>query len=453
MAATPAAAAPGPAWPFLSNQYAPPDPRAEVFANWGKSYKEVADPSHEFDHVLDGTLVELHISCRALVNADATGKSDPVAFVYESRYKRMPRKTLRLVGLTETISNDLNPVFTRPVYLRVRKADLNVHVLKIGVYDVDKVDALAIDLFSHDFLGSVAIPLADVLRAPGLRLETLLGIAFDPRTEGDGFSPATTVGRPAQAGTSARGTLTVQAQIVDETVPHGIVNFCLAATDLDKMDTGGKSDPFCVVHRETMIDSRQFVAVYRTPVIMKELNPIWPAVTMPVCSLVANDLDRPLRFDVYDWDASGPEFIGSCASSLRQLMHGETAMPLINADKLAKSTKKKNENSGVLRVFNVAVRRVPGGAISEIPPPIDRIEMRAIETWTEADLGAFLTIEKKMPPSVAAHIAAAGVSGAVLLSLTDTELNSSVFHALAPSLSIGQLKNLQASLGQLRALE
>ena len=53
-------------------------------------------------------------------------------------------------------------------------------------------------------------------------------------------------------------------------------------------------------------------------------------------NLCGGDVDRALLFEVFDWDRnSDPDLIGTCTTTVRELVDGAT-FPLINAKKKAK---------------------------------------------------------------------------------------------------------------------
>jgi Ca2+-dependent lipid-binding protein len=60
------------------------------------------------------------------------------------------------------------------------------------------------------------------------------------------------------------------------------------------------------------------IAVYKSEVIKKTLDPSWKEFDIPLQKLNNGNFDMPLIIEVFDWNANGDEdFIGSCAISLR----------------------------------------------------------------------------------------------------------------------------------------
>ena len=66
--------------------------------------------------------------------------------------------------------------------------------------------------------------------------------------------------------------------------------FVFTATNLDKKDFFGKSDPYMEISRST--ESNQYVLVHRTEVVKNNLNPRWNSFTLPVGSLCGGDYHR-----------------------------------------------------------------------------------------------------------------------------------------------------------------
>ncbi|KXS19628.1 Copine-domain-containing protein [Gonapodya prolifera JEL478] len=136
--------------------------------------------------------------------------------------------------------------------------------------------------------------------------------------------------------------------LVEELKEQGANEFVLlrcSGQGLDKKDLFGKSDPFLLVEKRR--DDGEWVPVHRTPEIRKTLNPNWPPFRLPLSLLNNNTPTRPLRWSVWDWNASGKEdFIGSVEAPMTRVRAGEQ-LYLINEAKRAKKGS-KYVNSGVL---------------------------------------------------------------------------------------------------------
>jgi hypothetical protein len=80
----------------------------------------------------------------------------------------------------------------------------------------------------------------------------------------------------------------------------------------------GKSDPFLCASR--LREDGSWTRVWQSEVIMNNLSPNWRRATIPVQILCNGDYDRPLKFEVFDWDSDGShDYMGAFQSSLRGL--------------------------------------------------------------------------------------------------------------------------------------
>lgn len=90
------------------------------------------------------------------------------------------------------------------------------------------------------------------------------------------------------------------------------------ARGLDKKDFFGKSDPYVIIAKK--MDDGTWVNVHKTDVIKNTLNPDWTPFSMRVISLTSGNPDRPLRFQVWDWDNDGSsDFIGEFQTSYGEI--------------------------------------------------------------------------------------------------------------------------------------
>lgn len=79
-----------------------------------------------------------------------------------------------------------------------------------------------------------------------------------------------------------------------------------------------KSDPFLEVAKS--LEGGGYTIIYRSPPVMKNLNPRWNKFTLKIQQLCGGDWERTLRFSVWDWNSSGNhDFIGSCTTCLRDI--------------------------------------------------------------------------------------------------------------------------------------
>ncbi|XP_031572817.1 copine-3-like [Actinia tenebrosa] len=268
------------------------------------------------------TKVELHISCRGLIDKDVLSKSDPIAVLLmqdkDGRWFEYAR--------TEHVKNNLNPDFSKSISLDYYFE--MVQKLKFTVYDVDNEST---DLDDDDFLGG---------------MECTLGQVVSKKT----FT------KELEIKEKKAGTITVFAEEVSGTSDR--VKIAFTAKNLDNKDFLSKSDPFLEISR--MKSDGGFVLVHRTEVIDNNLNPIWKPFEMTVNSLCGGDYDAKLKIDVYDYDEGDTnDFIGSTETTLKGLLdaHPEgKSFELINPKK--KQKKKNYVNSGQLLVNNCEIVRI-----------------------------------------------------------------------------------------------
>jgi Ca2+-dependent lipid-binding protein len=83
-------------------------------------------------------------------------------------------------------------------------------------------------------------------------------------------------------------------------------------------DIFGSSDPFLRFSRVN--EDSSSVPVYKTAVVMRNLNPSWRPVTVSMQQLCNGDPHRPLLIECFDWNKSGShELIGAVTTSLHAL--------------------------------------------------------------------------------------------------------------------------------------
>ena len=100
------------------------------------------------------SMVTLSISCKDLANLDILSKSDPQVWVYKQNGSEWD-----LMGKTETIDDNLNPIFATT--FQISSANSN---LKFVVYDIDKVDGKESE---QDLIGTAIIQIQNILDAKG----------------------------------------------------------------------------------------------------------------------------------------------------------------------------------------------------------------------------------------------------------------------------------------------
>eukprot|EP00057_Strongylocentrotus_purpuratus_P010854 XP_011665328.1 PREDICTED: copine-3 isoform X2 [Strongylocentrotus purpuratus] len=272
------------------------------------------------------TKVEIRLSCKHLKNKDVGSKSDPLAVVFQQD----SRKQWIEVGRTERIKNNLNPVFTQGITFDYCFEE--VQKLRFSVYDIDNSTA---GLNDDDFLGETELTLGQVVSAK--------------KTE---RNLQTKSGKPM-----GKGTILIDAEEVADINDALILSF--RAHNLDKKDVMGKSDPFLEFYKAGH-NPDEWHKVHVTEVIKNTLKPTWKPFKIDLKKLCNGDYDKKIKIACYDYDFDGRhDMIGSCATTVREMVHTnkkEVEWECINPKKKAK--KKNYQNSGLIFLRSCEVKRV-----------------------------------------------------------------------------------------------
>ena len=140
-----------------------------------------------------------------------------------------------------------------------------------------------------------------------------------------------------------------------------IVTFHFAAKNLDKKDLIGKSDPFMVISRSLPMVGGQaaFTEVCRTNVVDNTSKPSWDAITISLKDLCNGDYDKPIKFDVFDWDDnSSCDLIGTFIATFNELkfsMNENAQFDCINPKKKEKKKSYKDSGQVYLKFLNVTI--------------------------------------------------------------------------------------------------
>ncbi|KAF2069002.1 hypothetical protein CYY_009678 [Polysphondylium violaceum] len=259
--------------------------------------------------------IELRFKCTKLANLDVLSKSDPQIYVYE---KRLIHKDYQLVGKTEKINNDLNPIFKTPVMIDYYFEE--TQDLRISVFDIDG------EVFSSDdddHIGDLNISLGNIAASQTRR------IVKDIKNR--------------------KGKVTGSIEITFEEIAKTGHNLYLrlGGFNLDKKDFFGKSDPYYRVLKETV---NGFVEVYKSEYIKNTLNPVWRETIIPLENLNGGDMKRPIQIQVYDYDSIGShDLIGIFNTTMDEVLLGKKEFPLMNPKKTTKSNYK---NSGYVSFYD-----------------------------------------------------------------------------------------------------
>jgi len=277
------------------------------------------------------SLVELSISGRNLRDLDVFSKSDPMCVVYTQPFgvtSNVKGKKWNEILRTETIQNNLNPDFTKKV--QISYCFEQQQYLRFEMYDVDNRSNRLED---HDFIGFV---------------ETTLGQIVSSGGGGCGGSGLALRLANHQYGGNC-GQIIVTAEEMSMCKDELELQFM--AKKLDRKDWFGSSDPFLQISRSNERPG-DFTVVHRTEHLNNNLNPVWKKFVIPIRSLCNGDLDRNLKFEIFDYNNNGKHSpIGDFYSTARQLADGpgpNNIYPVINKKK---STKRSYKNSGMCHLM------------------------------------------------------------------------------------------------------
>jgi len=268
--------------------------------------------------------VELRISCNGLMDKDLLSKSDPLCAIYEERNNRWQE-----IGRTERILNNLNPHFTKSIIIDY--AFEEVQKLKFCIYDIDSE---AQKLSSHDFLGETYVTLGTIVSNKKYVAPLKMGNS-----------------------SAGKGRITINADELDNG-PKEDVTFYFSASDLDKKDWFGKSDPYLEIYREDSLGDK--ILLHKTEVIKNTLNPTWRKFSISMQSLSRGNIDTAILVKCYDWDSDGSsDFIGEFRTKVRNLLEANASKiewDCINPDKRRKKGS-KYKRSGIIILNKAVVER------------------------------------------------------------------------------------------------
>jgi Ca2+-dependent lipid-binding protein len=214
--------------------------------------------------------VHLFVSCKGLKNMDTFSKSDPQMIVLGQSGGSTVWNEL---GRTEMVKDNLNPRFDTPIEMDYRFEEMQK--LKFVCVDVDDAGRQWQD---QDQIGA---------------LETHLGKIVGSRNS--------TLTAPLESQKHKKpGDISIS---VEEVAGARRCRYELrfSARKLDKKDFLGKSDPFLVISKQGK-QPGSWLKVHQTEVIKSNLNPSWKPLKVTDAQLTGGQGERPLRFEVFDWD-------------------------------------------------------------------------------------------------------------------------------------------------------
>jgi Ca2+-dependent lipid-binding protein len=242
--------------------------------------------------------VELFISCKNIKNLDQHSLSDCFCVLEEMN----PAKKWMEIGRSEIVQNSINPEFvTRFKYTYKFEESQKIRV-KIYDADNDAAKTSQLNLAQQDFAGET----------PVVYMGDIVSAANHPA----GGKEVALQGRTKRG--NATGTCMIRCEEMAN--QNGVVTLIMKAKGLTNLDgMFGKSDPFLRMSRSREIGAP--LPMFRSEVVMNNLNPTWKKITVSLSALCNGDPYRSITFDVADYDSDGShDFIGQCTCSLNDLL-------------------------------------------------------------------------------------------------------------------------------------
>ena len=275
---------------------------------YGASNHIPGHPLHQM--YVGGSKIELSLYATNLKDMDVFSKSDPRCVLFEKRSGNWVE-----IDRTETISNNLNPIWEKKFYLNYNPQC--PQELKFEIYDWDTNST---QLNRQDFLGRTEISLGTILTSPGKQLSSFL-------KDGGG------------------GKITILSEEINPNV-RGRVSLQLAGNKLDRMDFLGSSDPYYLLSKK--MQNGQWALVYKSEVIKHNCSPKWKVMNKSVAEICNGDYQRQLKIEIFDYDsASKDDIIGEFVTNLRSFTN-HSQHEVINLNK--QRNKHKYKNSGTVYV-------------------------------------------------------------------------------------------------------
>lgn len=154
----------------------------------------------------------------------------------------------------------------------------------------------------------------------------------------------------------------------------GSFDFSLRGIKLKNVDgLFNKSDPFFEVSRLVQAGGGpSWQPVFRSKHINNDLNPKWEPASIDVNQLCDNDLDKPIRINVWDWEKSGRHTpMGSFETTVNALIRavtpGASGNPKSVDTKNAFKLKRSGKDFGSIVVVSASVKGGSNPAVSNVP--------------------------------------------------------------------------------------
>ncbi|XP_069490023.1 copine-6 [Ambystoma mexicanum] len=286
----------------------------------------MSDSSEIQPVALGACRVELRISCKNLLDRDTLAKSNPCVIL-----KLGSEGKCNEVDKTEVIKSTLSPVFSKVFALDYFFEEMQT--LLFEVYDAE--DSSSVGNRDDCFLGSAECTLGQIVSQTKVTKSLQL----------------------KNGKTAGKSTITIIAEEVSGT--NDFVQLSFRAQKLDNKDLFSKSDPFMEIYKTNHNGVEQLVR--RSEVVKNNLNPKWEPFRVSLHSLCSCDINKTLKFKIYDYDSSGKhDFIGEFSTTFKEMQTAssgsEVEWECINPK--YKEKKKNYKHSGVVVLTECVLEKV-----------------------------------------------------------------------------------------------
>lgn len=225
--------------------------------------------------------IEMKFSCQGLLDADLFSLSDPFIEVYLN----METRKKIFLGKTETIQNQLNPCFKKPVYLQYQYEVYQQ--IEVHVFDQDDGD-------KRDFLGTASFTVPKLLMASqteGLKIPLTL------------------------SGNRTKGYVIIKYEKVSANLKNYF--FKVRCSQVKDIEWFSKSDPFLRIYRPSsqyvaesyfqpaQIPPSGWIQCHETEHYDDNLNPAFVGFFVQSNTLNANDERVLNKWEIWDWEEDG----------------------------------------------------------------------------------------------------------------------------------------------------
>ena len=341
----------------------------------------------------------LHLALEGVDMANVEGWfgcSDPFFQIDASMHGFDGTTLWQNIHRSEHIEDNLNPKW-EPVKINLDllcQLDLDKPI-RISIYDWEESG-------KHNPMGHFETTVNDILQAKASKRGDKWDLSKAFTTVADGKDMGKIVVVDAYTDTPSRKSKVSAPTKVDE---NSILRLTLEGVDMANVEGWrGCSDPFFQVETPMKGSDGSIIwqGVHRSEHITNTLNPRWKPAEMSVDLLCQLDLDKPIRFSIFDWEESGKHNpMGHFETSVNRLLRSKAEKKGDNWE-LARAFITKaddGEEFGKIVVVDVSVESAnspgkhPKGKRSskEIPTKVDKngalvltlegVDMANVEGW------------------------------------------------------------------------